>query len=193
MSLWEGVLSLAQCNKFLTKLRSLLWTKTGLPSLSLEFNVGDIILSNNERDRLFKKTISLKSRVDMQLEIYKTISYLRQTIIARNCKVELNECLSKIAELNDIKCMYDSILSKHRFVNFSSINFLMNFDLKTKMDGIANESRCVPFMDNDEVEEHIQRLQTEIAKLEQKRDLLNNETTVNVTLPVNVAKLLGLD
>lgn len=194
MSEWQGELSLAQCNKLVTNLKSMLWMKSSFPSLFVDFNVGDIILSNNERNNIKDKISNLESRVDLQLEIYNTLSYLRKKIIVRNCEVDLNDCLSEIAKLNDIMAFYEKILddSKYKNTKKSSLEFLMNFNVNTTMDGVANESRTIHVISNDKVEDNILKIKTEILKLEQQRDLLNNETKVTVTLPINIVELVGL-
>lgn len=217
MLMWEGKLTLAQCNNIITKLRSMLWMSSGsgsnpgrrngvpgtVPDMSVKMNLGDLHLCNNYVDGLKSKLGQLQQQVNRQEELYQSIYKLRAHIVQTNCEVGINECLGEITRLNDLIGLYQTIKDQCAYEDTVDHDYLdsvrtpastpVSADGATSpLDGLVSSTRKVRLFSQLELDDKIQNLRTQVSACELKRDRLNSEHTVTVELAEDIAKLLSL-
>lgn len=195
---WTGTLTLHQCNGLVTKLRTHLWwgNRAGgcMPELSVPMNMGDMFLCNNYIEGIKSRLDKLDSQLQEQIDVYNAIYYLRSSIVQANCNTGINQCLSDINCATDKLGFLQNIKNRvgNECIDRVFLDSIVKDEGKSSMDGLVSAVRRISVVSAASLDEQIQALQIAITGLEQKRDSLNNEKVLEVTLPDNIAKLLAL-
>lgn len=197
---WNGTLTLNQCNGMVAKLRSLLWLgkdkQNKVPDMSVKMNMGDFFICKDYASQLKTKLQNLDAQLQQQNEIYEAIYSLRTLVVMANCNCGLNQCLSDINQLNDkiglLKRISDQDGGYEDYIDRDFLDSVKVDGDTYSMDSLISSTRKISVLSANSLNEKIQSYQTQITALEQKRDALNNENTVEVQLPNGIAKLLAL-
>jgi hypothetical protein len=186
------VLTLNQCNNVISKLRKLLV----VPSL-VKMNMTDLMLYDTYIDLVLKKVSNQRDLIQLQEDLYATIYGLKSKIICANCENGINECISSISRLTDVKKFYSDFRVKQNYGLESNIDASLLENLRLNYTDIGKDmvnltSRTVLLLSDDDLNAKNTDIIKSISLLEQERDVLNNSVSIEYVFPSNIAILLGL-